>query len=52
MTGLISGITLDSSVKDLAKKYAATLEAIALQTKHIIDEMNGAGGGESGIHYS
>jgi ribulose kinase len=28
---------------DLARKYAAALEAIALQTRHIVDKLNDAG---------
>lgn len=43
MRGLISGLKLDSSVTDLALKYFATLEAIALQTRHIIESMNEKG---------
>jgi ribulose kinase len=30
----------DDSLSDLARKYHLTLEAIALQTRHIIEEMN------------
>ena len=33
----------DDSINDLARKYNVTMEAIALQTKHIVDEMNGKG---------
>jgi ribulose kinase len=33
----------DSSLHDLARKYALALEAIALQTRHIIDKLNNAG---------
>lgn len=33
----------DASIADLSKKYYLTLEAIALQTRHIIDSMNAAG---------
>ncbi|KAH0839566.1 hypothetical protein J3R83DRAFT_455 [Lanmaoa asiatica] len=33
----------DASIADLSKKYYLTLEAIALQTRHIIDSMNTAG---------
>lgn len=43
MRGMAHGLMLDSSVSDLAKKYAATLEAIALQTRHIIEVLNAAG---------
>jgi FGGY-family pentulose kinase len=40
MRGSIIGLTLDSGLSDLARKYNLTLEAIALQTRHIVDEMN------------
>lgn len=43
MRGLISGLRLDQSSTDLALKYFATLEAIALQTRHIIESMNNKG---------
>lgn len=33
----------DASIADLSKKYYLALEAIALQTRHIIDSMNTAG---------
>lgn len=43
MRGMISGLKLDASAADLALKYFATLEAIALQTRHIIESMNAKG---------
>ncbi|KAI0302946.1 hypothetical protein BC826DRAFT_982409 [Russula brevipes] len=48
MRGSIVGLSLvssprDSSLHDLARKYALALEAIALQTRHIVDELNDAG---------
>jgi FGGY-family pentulose kinase len=43
MRGLISGLKLDQSITDLALKYFATLEAISLQTRHIIESMNEKG---------
>lgn len=43
MKGMITGLKLDRSLADLALKYYATLEAIALQTRHIIEEMNAKG---------
>ncbi|PWN32075.1 Pentulose kinase [Meira miltonrushii] len=43
MRGLISGLKLDQGSSDLALKYYATLEAIALQTRHIIESMNAKG---------
>ena len=33
----------DSSIADLARKYYLTLEAISLQTRHIVDSLNTAG---------
>ncbi|KAH9986788.1 Pentulose kinase [Russula vinacea] len=43
MRGSIVGLTLDSSLQDLARKYALALEAIALQTRHIVEKLNDAG---------
>ncbi|WRT64772.1 uncharacterized protein IL334_001706 [Kwoniella shivajii] len=43
MKGSIVGLTLDDSLNDLAAKFNVTLEAIALQTRHIVDEMNAKG---------
>ncbi|KAF7354935.1 Pentulose kinase [Mycena sanguinolenta] len=43
MRGALTGLTLDSSINDLARKYLATLQAIALQTRHIVDTLNEAG---------
>lgn len=43
MRGLISGLRLDQGLNDLALKYFATLEAISLQTRHIIESMNAKG---------
>ncbi|KAF8632006.1 hypothetical protein AX17_004950 [Amanita inopinata Kibby_2008] len=40
MRGSIVGLDLDSSISDLARKYALTLESISLQTRHIIDTLN------------
>ena len=39
----VSPIAQDDTINDLARKYNVTMEAIALQTKHIVDEMNGKG---------
>jgi len=52
MTGSISGLTLDDGLSDLAKKFNVTLEAIALQTKHILDEMETHGHKIRGIYMS
>lgn len=43
MRGSIVGLDLDSSISDLSRRYYATLEAIALQTQHIIEELNSKG---------
>jgi ribulose kinase len=39
-------------LSDLAKKYNLTLEAIALQTRHIVDEMNSKGHKITSIYVS
>ncbi len=41
--GIISGLTLDESVRTLARLYYATIQAIAYGTRHIIEEMNDHG---------
>lgn len=43
MRGMLIGMSLDKSITDLALRYYATGEAIALQTRQIIDEMNAKG---------
>lgn len=43
MYGILIGMKLDKNVSDLALRYLATAEAIALQTRQIIDEMNKCG---------
>lgn len=43
MRGMITGLELDASLNDLAAKFNVTLEAIALQTRHIVDKMNEKG---------
>ncbi|KAH8105005.1 Pentulose kinase [Phellopilus nigrolimitatus] len=43
MTGSIMGLRLDRSLHDLARKFHLTLEAIALQTRHIVETMNKSG---------
>ncbi|KAJ7265859.1 FGGY family of carbohydrate kinase [Mycena haematopus] len=52
MRGAIVGLALDSTLADLARKYHATLEAIALQTRHIVDTLNGAGHAITAIYMS
>ncbi|KDN49929.1 Pentulose kinase [Tilletiaria anomala UBC 951] len=52
MCGMITGQRLDRGVSDLALRYFATLEAIALQTRHIMDEMNAKGHEINSIYMS
>jgi len=52
MRGSFVGLSLDNSVNDLALKFNVTLEAIALQTRHILDEMNAHGYDVQGIYMS
>ncbi|GAB3128241.1 FGGY-family carbohydrate kinase [Novispirillum itersonii] len=43
LRGMVSGLRLSDSVEELALLYLATVQAIALGTRHIIAEMNRAG---------
>lgn len=43
LRGTIVGVSLDKSVDDLALRYLATLQAIACQTRHIIETLNKEG---------
>ncbi|TFK85067.1 Pentulose kinase [Polyporus arcularius HHB13444] len=52
MTGSIVGLQLDSGLHDLARKFNVTLEAIALQTRHIVDQMNAKGHSIRSIYMS
>ncbi|KAG6820228.1 hypothetical protein H0H93_003730 [Arthromyces matolae] len=52
MRGSFVGLELDDGLNDLARKYNVTLEAIALQTRHIVDEMNAKGHQISAIYMS
>ncbi|KIY67282.1 Pentulose kinase [Cylindrobasidium torrendii FP15055 ss-10] len=52
MRGSLVGITLDSGVHDLARKYNVTIESIALQTRHIVEDMNQAGHKITAIYMS
>ncbi|THH11285.1 hypothetical protein EW145_g762 [Phellinidium pouzarii] len=52
MKGSIMGLTLDSSLHDLARKFHLTLEAIALQTRHIVDTMNRSGHAITALYMS
>lgn len=52
MKGIISGLTLSSGPEDLALKYLATLEAIALQTRQIVEKMNAKGHQINSIYMS
>ena len=52
MRGSIVGLRLDDTLNDLARKYNLALEAIALQTRHIVDEMNARGHAITSIYMS
>ncbi|CAL1701874.1 unnamed protein product [Somion occarium] len=52
MRGSLVGLALDDGLSDLARKYNLTLEAIALQTRHIVDEMNSKGHAIQSIYMS
>lgn len=43
LRGVVSGLSLDTSVDDLALRYYATLQSIACQTRHIIEALNAQG---------
>ncbi|POW11660.1 hypothetical protein PSTT_05197 [Puccinia striiformis] len=43
MKGMLIGMSLDRGVMDLALRYFITCEAIALQTRQIVDKMNEKG---------
>lgn len=43
LRGTIVGVSLDKSIDDLALRYLATLQAIACQTRHIIETLNDQG---------
>jgi ribulose kinase len=48
--GMMSGLTLDASLRSLAQLYYATIQAIAYGTRHIIEEMDRHGYGIRRIH--
>lgn len=52
MRGMITGLGLDGTLGDLARKFQLTLEAIALQTRHIVDQMNESGHKVNSIYMS
>lgn len=52
MRGAIVGLELDASINDLARKYYLTLEAISLQTRHIVSSLNAAGHDVTSIYMS
>ncbi|PKS12172.1 hypothetical protein jhhlp_001470 [Lomentospora prolificans] len=52
MKGALVGMSSDTSLDNLALMYYATMEFIAMQTRHIIDTMNKAGHSISSIFMS
>ncbi len=50
LKGVMTGLTLEESVEAVARKYYATIQAIAYGTRHIIEEMNRHGYRISRIH--
>ncbi|KAF7982342.1 hypothetical protein HWV62_29058 [Athelia sp. TMB] len=52
MRGSFVGLELSDGLHDIARKYYLTLEAIALQTRHIVDEMNAKGHTITSIYMS
>jgi len=43
LTGMISGLTLETSIDALAVRYLATLQAVSYGTRHIVDTLNANG---------
>ncbi|MBA1984272.1 ribulokinase, partial [Escherichia coli] len=43
LTGAITGLKLSRTPEDMALQYLATIQAIALGTRHIIETMNQSG---------
>lgn len=52
MKGAVIGVDMNSGTDDLAIKYYAAVEFIALQTRHIIDSLNKAGHAVAQIYLS
>ncbi|GBU09628.1 ribulokinase [Gammaproteobacteria bacterium] len=42
-TGMVMGLTLEKGIKQLARLYLATLQALSYSTRHIMDTMNANG---------
>ena len=43
LTGILTGLKLSRTPEDMALHYLATIQAIALGTRHIIETMNHSG---------
>jgi ribulose kinase len=52
MRGSIVGLELDMSLSSLVLRFNATLESIALQTRHIVDTMNEHGHAVNALYVS
>jgi FGGY-family pentulose kinase len=50
LKGMISGLTLNQTKMELAKKYLAAAQSVAYGTRHIIEAMNQAGHKIKNIH--
>ncbi len=50
LKGMISGLTLNQTKMELAKKYLAAAQSVAYGTRHIIETMNEAGHKIKNIH--
>ncbi|KEZ76346.1 FGGY-family carbohydrate kinase [Salinisphaera hydrothermalis] len=43
LTGIVTGLTLDTGIDDLAVRYLATLQAVSYGTRHIVEALNANG---------
>ncbi|MBD3287173.1 hypothetical protein GF337_00070, partial [candidate division KSB1 bacterium] len=50
LRGMISGLTLNTTLNELSKHYLAAIQSVAYGTRHIIQEMNKSGYSLTKIH--